>query len=101
MTNSQRFKFPKTVVFAITALYIVVMVATYFLYYKEPTIICAQRLLVSQTIAWVFQVVLNYVNYHSHRKIVVLATLFISAMLFMGVLSSFFNLGIMCEVYGY
>ncbi|WP_042491907.1 hypothetical protein [Aequorivita sublithincola] len=101
MKNSQRFRFPKTVLFGITALYIVLMLATYFLYYKEPVIICAQRMLVGQSIALVFQVVLNYVNYHSKQKIVILATLFVSTMLLMGALSAFFNLGLMCEFYGF
>ncbi|MCG2419667.1 hypothetical protein K8089_11595 [Aequorivita sp. F47161] len=101
MKNSQRFKFPKTVLFGITGLYIVLMLATYFLYYKEPVIVCAQRMLVAQSVALVFQVVLNYINYHSTKKIVILATLFFSAMLFMGALSAFFNLGLMCEFYGF
>lgn len=101
MTNSQRYKFPKTVLFGITALYLIVMIATYFLYFKEPVIICAKRLLVAQSIALFFQIVLNYINYHSKNKIVILATLFVSSMLVLGVLSAFFNLGLMCEIYGY
>lgn len=101
MTNSQRFKLPKTVLFGITALYIILMLATYFLYYKEPVIGCAKRMLIAQSIALVFQVVLNYVNYHSNRKIVIFATLFVSAMLVMGAISAFFNLGLMCEFYGF
>ena len=101
MTNSQRFKFAKTVLFGITALYIVLMVATYFLYYKEPVIVCAQRMLSAQAIALLFQVALNYINYHSKNKIVILATLFVSAMLFLGALTAFFNLGMMCELYGF
>lgn len=58
-------------------------------------------MLVGQSIALVFQVVLNYVNYHSKQKIVILATLFVSTMLLMGALSAFFNLGLMCEFYGF
>ncbi|WP_026451676.1 hypothetical protein [Aequorivita capsosiphonis] len=101
MINSQRFKFPKTVLFGITALYIILMLATYFLYFKEPVIVCAKRMLVAQSLALVFQVILNYVNYHSNRKIVIFATLFVSAMLVMGAISAFFNLGLMCEIYGF
>ncbi|PHR10945.1 MAG: hypothetical protein COA40_12715 [Aequorivita sp.] len=101
MRNSQRFKFPKTVLFGITVLYIVLMLATYFLYYKEPVIVCAQRMLSAQAIALLFQVALNYINYHSKNKIVILATLFVSAMLFLGALTAFFNLGMMCELYGF
>ncbi len=101
MTNSQRFKFPKTVLFGITALYIVLMVATYFLYYKEPVLVCAQRMLAAQGLALLFQVALNYINYHSQNKIVILATLFVSAMIFFGALTGFFNLGLMCELYGF
>ncbi len=101
MTNSQRFKFPKTVLFGITFLYIVLMLATYFLFYKEPVMECAKNMLMAQGIALVAQIILNYINYHSNKKIVVLATLFISAMLFMGALSGFFNLTLMCELYGF
>lgn len=101
MTNSQRFKFPKTVLFSLTALYLILMLATYFLYFKEPVIVCAKRMLVAQSIALLFQIVLNYINYHSKNKIVILTTLFVSAMLFMGALSAFFNLGLMCEIYGF
>ncbi|QQX75603.1 MULTISPECIES: hypothetical protein [Aequorivita] len=101
MRNSQRFKFPKTVLFGITVLYIVLMLATYFLYYKEPVIVCAQRMLTAQALALLFQVALNYINYHSKNKIVILATLFVSAMLFLGALTAFFNLGMMCELYGF
>lgn len=77
------------------------MLATYFLYYKEPVIVCAKRMLVAQSLALVFQVVLNYISYHSKNKIVIFATLFVSAMLFLGALSAFFNLGLMCELYGF
>ncbi|MRT17972.1 hypothetical protein F3C99_13540 [Vitellibacter sp. q18] len=101
MKNSQRFKFPKTVLFGITALYIVLMLATYFLFFKEPIIVCAQRMLTAQGLALMFQVALNYINYHSQNKIVILATLFVSAVLFFGALTGFFNLSMMCELYGF
>ncbi|HUH26587.1 hypothetical protein [Gelidibacter sp.] len=101
MTNPHRFRFPKTVVFVITGLYLILMLATYFLYFKEPYVGCAQRVLVAQLIALVCQVVLNYVNFRSQSKIVILATLFISATLFSGVLSTFFNLSLMCKFLGY
>ena len=77
------------------------MLATYFLYFKEPVIVCAKRMLIAQSFALIFQVVLNYINYHSNKKIVVLATLFVSAMLLFGAISAFFNLGLMCELYGF
>ena len=77
------------------------MVATYFLYFKEPFVDCAKRLLAAQALALVFQILLNYVNYRSKEKIVILATLFVSAMLFSGVLSSFFNFELMCKYLGY
>ncbi len=101
MRNSQRFKFPKTVLFGISVVYILLMIATYFLYYKEPIKICASRMLIAQSIALVFQIGLNYVNYHSNKKIVVLATLFVSSMILFGAISGFFNLGLMCEIYGF
>lgn len=99
MENSQRFRFPKTVVFGISLAYIIVILITCFYYYQEPTIACAQRLLSMQLVALVFQAILNYFNYRSQKKIVILATLFISSMILMGVLSAFFNFGIICEVY--
>lgn len=99
MNNSQRFRFPKTVLFGITAIYIIIMVATYFLYYKEPEIKCAQELLILQGIALIVQVILNYINYHSNEKIVVLLTLFISSMNLLGVISAFFNFHLLCELY--
>lgn len=101
MINSKRFRFPKTVLFGITVLYIILILTTYFLYYKEPIIICAKKMLVAQFIALAFQIVMNYINYHSNKKIVILATLFISAMLLFGAISAFLNLGLMCELYGF
>lgn len=101
MTNSQRFKFPKMVLFGITVVYLLLIMATYFLYFKEPIQICAKRMMIAQSVALVFQVVLNYVNYHSDNKIVILTSLFISSMLLFGAISAFFNLGLMCELYGF
>lgn len=101
MSNLHRFRFPKTVVSVITTLYIVLMLATYLVYFKESFIDCAKRIFVAQSIALIFQLVLNYVNSRSQRKIVILATLFISATLFSGVLSTFFNLEFMCRYYGF
>lgn len=101
MPRSSRFKFPKTVLLVISALYLVLILATYFLYSETPIYECAQRVMIAQGIALAFQLGLNYVNYRSEHKIVILATLFVSAMLFSGVLSSFFNLELMCKYYGF
>lgn len=101
MRTSQRFKFPKTVMFAITMLYVILILATYFLYFQAPVIDCAKRLLLAQFIALGFQIVLNYFNYYSKEKIVILATLFVSAMIVSGVISSFFNFGLMCQYFGF
>lgn len=101
MAKTSRFKFPKTVLFGITAIYIIIIIITYTVYYKGNFVECAQRVLISQAIALGFQVVLNYVNFHSRSKIVILATLFVSAMLVAGVLSSFFKLELMCKYLGY
>ncbi|HLW33282.1 MAG TPA: hypothetical protein VKX40_13550 [Aequorivita sp.] len=101
MTNSQRFRFPKRVLFGITAVYIVLIIATYFLYFKEPIEVCAKRMMIAQSVALVFQIVLNYVNYHSNNKIVIFTSLFISATLLFGAISAFFNLGLMCRLYGF
>ncbi|WP_027127085.1 hypothetical protein [Gelidibacter mesophilus] len=101
MRDSKRFRFTKAVLFIISALYIVLMVATYFVYFKEPFIDCAKRMLGAQAIALVFQAALNYVNFRSENKIVILATMFVSTMLLYGVLSAFFNLELMCRYYGF
>lgn len=101
MTNFDRFKFPKTVMFGITLAYIVLIMATYYFFFKEPIIICAKRMMVGQFIALAFQIVLNYINYRSKNKIVILATLFVSSMILFGAISGFFNLSFMCEFYGY
>jgi len=89
------------VLFGITILYIVLMVATYILYYKEPVIVCAENMLLAQSLAFVFQIFLTYVGHRSNNKILILAVLFSSAMLFLGALSAFFNLGLMCDFYGF
>src|SRR5690554_2204428 len=99
MTNPRRFRFPKTVLFGITFLYIVIILATYFLYYKEPTLGCAKQLLILQSVAFIIQIALNYFNYHSRNKIVILLTLFVSSMNLLGVLSSFFNFRLLCDLY--
>lgn len=99
MVNSQRFKFPKTVLFGISALYVIIIGLTYFIYYQEPTVACVKRLLISQSLAFAFQIVLNYINYHSKNKIVILATLFISSIIVAGVLSSFFTFRLLCDLF--
>jgi|SRR5690625_691907 len=101
MTSSDRFKFPKMVVFGITILYVVLLLLTYFLLYKEPIELCAKRMMSAQIVALLFQCVLNYVNYRSTEKVVVLATLFISAAIMAGAIVAFINLPLMCEYYSY
>lgn len=101
MENTRRFKFPKTVVFGITALYILLILATYFLFHDGPTEVCAKKMISAQIVAMLFQGVFNYVNYRSENKIVILATLFISATIMIGAISAFFNLRMMCEFYGF
>ncbi|WP_313114535.1 hypothetical protein [Aequorivita sediminis] len=96
-----RFNLPKTVLFIISGLYVLLMIATYILYYKEPVIVCAERMLIAQGFAIFIQIIMNYIAYRSKNKIVILSILFISTMLFLGALSGFFNLGLMCEFYGY
>lgn len=101
MENTRRFKFPKAVVFGITALYIVLILATYFLFHDGPTEVCAKKMISAQIVAMLFQGVLNYVNYRSENKIVILTTLFISTTIMLGAISAFFNLRMMCEFYGF
>jgi len=101
MTTSKRFKFPKMVLFGITALYIVLIVATYFIFHDGPTEICARNMMSAQVVALLFLIVLNYVNYRSENKIVILTTLFVSTTIMLGALSAFFNLRVMCDFYGF
>lgn len=101
MTDPKRYRFPKTFVFIITALYLVLIAATYILFYKGVTEVCAKRMISAQVVALLFQILLNYVNYRSQQKIVILATLFISAAIMLGAISAFFNLQMMCQFYNY
>lgn len=73
--------------------------ATYFIYYKGSTEQCAKQLLLMEVLALFIQVGLNYFNYHSKSKIVILLTLFISSMILLGLLSSFFNFSTLCGFY--
>lgn len=100
MANSQRYRFPKTVVFIFTIVSILVMLLSYFLYYRIESTFCADNLMIAQAIALVFQIILNYINYSSSQKIVILATLFTSAAILLGVLSSFFYFRLMCAIFG-
>lgn len=99
MALSGRFRFPKIVVAGITLIFILVMILTLVLYYNEPTKACALRFLRVGAFAFVLQIILNYINFRSERKIVVLATLFISSMILFNMLMSFFNFEMMCELY--
>ncbi|HLS11950.1 MAG TPA: hypothetical protein VK050_07295 [Flavobacteriaceae bacterium] len=101
MTNSDRFKFPKRVVFGITILYLVLILLTYLLLHKEPIELCAKRMMSAQVVALLFQCVLNYVNYRSKDKIIILATLFVSAAIMAGAIVAFMNLPFLCEYYSY
>ena len=100
MTTSQRFRFPKTVVFIFTIVSILVIVLSYFLYYRVDNTFCADNLMIAQAIALGFQLILNYINYRSNNKIVILATLFVSSAILLGVLSSFFYFRFMCNIFG-
>lgn|SRR5690606_34271782 len=99
MENPNRFRFPKTTVLVLTFLYIAIVLATHFLYNKGNAAACAQQLLLMQGLGLVIQLFLNYWNYRSQNKIVILATLFASSMLLFSVISSFFSFRMLCEVY--
>lgn len=99
MALSKRFRFPKITVMGITILFILIIVLTIVLFYKEPTKACAAGFLRVEVFALVIQLVLNYYNYRSENKIVILATLFVSAMILFSILTSFFNFSLMCELY--
>lgn len=100
MKNSKRFRFTKIAVTAFTVIFLIVIVLTYFLFYQDEAFsACAQRLMIMQFLIFIPQLLLNYFNFRSQKKIVVLATLFISSMLLAGVLSSFFNFRLMCGLF--
>lgn len=99
--NFKKIQISKMVLFGITALYIVLIVATYFIFHDGPTEICARNMMSAQVVALLFQIVLNYVNYRSENKIVILTTLFVSTTIMLGALSAFFNLRVMCDFYGF
>jgi len=99
MANSRRYRFPKIVVTGISVAFIILIILTWVLFHKEPTKACALRFLRVEIFALILQLVLNYINYRSENKIVVLATMFISTMILFSVLMSFFNFRLMCELY--
>jgi len=101
MTNSDRFKLPKRVVFGITVLYLILILVTYLLLFKEPVEECARRMISAQVFALIFQCILNYINYRSKDKIIILATLFVSATVLAGAIIAFFNLPLLCDYYSY
>ena len=99
MTYSRRYRFPKIVVTGISVGFIILIILTFALFNKEPTKECALRFLRVEVFALILQLILNYINYRSENKIVVLATMFISTMILFSVLMSFFNFSMMCELY--
>ncbi len=99
MENSKRFRFPKTTVVVLTFLYITIILLTHFLFNKGNAKECAQQLLLIQSLGLIVQLFLNYWNFRSQSKIVILATLFISSMILLSVISSFFSFRMLCEVY--
>ncbi len=99
MENSKRFRFPKTTVVVLTFLYIIIILLTHFLFNKGNAKECAQQLLLIQCLGLIVQLFLNYWNFRSQSKIVILATLFISSMILLSVISSFFSFRMLCEVY--
>lgn len=99
MPLSKRFRFPKITVIGMTILFLLIIVITLVLFYKEPTKACAAGFLRVEIFAFVIQLALNYFNYRSESKIVILATLFVSAMILFSILISFFNFSLMCELY--
>lgn len=98
-TNLHRYRFPKITVFGITVIFILIIILTVSLFYKDSTRECAQGFLRVEIFAFVVQLLLNYVNFRSQNKIIVLATLFASSMVLFSVLLSFFNFQMMCELY--
>lgn len=99
MALSKRFRFPKITVIGLTVLLLLITVFTFVLYYKEPTKACAAGFIRVEIFALIIQFFLNYFNYKSEKKIVILATLFISAMILFSMITSFFNFSLMCELY--
>lgn len=99
MEKSNRYRFPKTTVFGFTLLFILVIVLTVVFFYKEPTKACAAGFLRVQIFALIIQLILNYINFRSEKKIVILATLFVSAMVLFSIITSFLNFRMMCELY--
>ncbi len=99
MALSGRYKFPKITVIVFSLLHIAVGLLTYFIYFNESTEACAKQLLPFQLLAFVGQLILNYVNYRSENKIVILTTLFIASIVLFGVISAFFSLPTLCSIY--
>ncbi|TQD35385.1 hypothetical protein [Haloflavibacter putidus] len=99
MTLSSRYKFPQITVIVFSVLHVVVGLLSYVIYFNESTEACARQLLPFQLLAFAGQLLLNYVNYRSENKIVILTTLFIASIILFGVISAFFSLPTLCSIY--
>lgn len=94
MTKKNRFRFPKWTVTACTLLLIVLILVTFILKQNHSNWQLGNSLVLSQGIALIAQIVLNIINWRSNKKILILATLFISATIVASVIWQFisFNL---------
>ena len=95
----KRFRFPKITVLVFTFIYGAIILLTWLFFYNSPEQACAVQLLTAQAFGLFLQFILNYVNYRSEHKIVILATLFVSSTLLLGAISAFFTFHIICSVY--
>jgi hypothetical protein len=88
----KRFLFPKITVIIITVVLLALLIVAIVLQSRHPQWIYGNTLLLTTGIALVLQVIINGINWRSQKKIVILATLFISATLAASVLWRFISL---------
>lgn len=99
MSLGKRYRFPKITVLVFTFICILLILLTWLFFYNGSQRECAMQLLTAQAFGLFLQFILNYVNYRSEHKIVVLATLFVSSTLLLGAISAFFTFHIICSIY--
>jgi len=96
MMKNDRFKFPKWTVTVFTFVLLVILVLSYFIFYVPDVGKCSKLLLFSEGIALILQLILNRINWKSNLKIVILATLFISASILASVIWRLITYHLIC-----
>ncbi|MCT8340074.1 hypothetical protein MG296_08400 [Flavobacteriaceae bacterium TK19130] len=91
--KNNRFRFPKITVTVITLILLALFSITAIRYVNNPDWLYGQPMLIMMGLAFLIQIILNIANWRSEKKIVILATLFVSATIAASMLWRFIALG--------